>query len=91
MTPRSIAVILLSALLGAHAALAQTQGIGGDTTATTVVPSQAPLLAPAPADARSHADADARACLEFVSNAGVIRCAEKYRSHSPKTERQGKG
>jgi hypothetical protein len=27
-------------------------------------------------------DADARACLEFLTNIGVIRCAEKFR-HAP--------
>lgn len=32
--------------------------------------------------ARAHDDVDARACLEFVSNLGVIRCAEKFR-HAP--------
>jgi hypothetical protein len=41
--------------------------------------------------AGSHADADARACLEFVTNIGVIRCAEKYRAaHAAGTERPGK-
>ena len=43
--------------------------------------------APQPTDtaamaARAHDDIDARACLEFVSNIGVIRCAEKFR-HAP--------
>lgn len=33
--------------------------------------------------ARVHDDADARACLEFLTNAGVIRCAEKYRHARP--------
>jgi hypothetical protein len=39
----------------------------------------------------SHADADARACLEFVTNLGVIRCAEKYRAaRAADTGRPGK-
>lgn len=37
---------------------------------------------PAAMPARAHDDADARACLEFVSNVGVIRCAEKFRHAS---------
>lgn len=28
---------------------------------------------------RARTDADARECLEFVTNTGVIRCAERYR------------
>jgi hypothetical protein len=31
-------------------------------------------------DARAHDDGDARECLEFLTNTGVIRCAEKYRN-----------
>ena len=54
--------------------------------ATPVEP-RVPGVAPPPAQAadasggatRPHDDVDARACLEFVSNVGVIRCAEKYR------------
>lgn len=54
----------------------------------TPVDPRVPGVAPAtaqPADAsnratRPHDDVDARACLEFVSNVGVIRCAEKYRN-----------
>lgn len=91
MTPRSIALVLLSTLMAAHAAMAQTQGTGGDTAATTAVSSQAPAPVPALANTKARADADARACLEFVSNIGVIRCAEKYRSHGGAKERRDKG
>lgn len=43
---------------------------------TTAPPQPADALA---TTARLHHDVDARACLEFPTNIGVIRCAEKYR------------
>jgi hypothetical protein len=38
-------------------------------------------------DARTHDDADARECLEFLTNIGVIRCAEKYRGNASRPRR----
>jgi hypothetical protein len=40
------------------------------------------------ADAAARADADARACLDFVSNVGVIRCAEKFLPHRGAPKKQ---
>jgi len=66
-------------LLGSAAALAQPR-------ITPVEVREPGVAAPAPLQAEPHAppakahdDADARTCLEFLTNVGVIRCAEKYR------------
>ena len=60
---------------------------------TTVEP-RLPGVATAPSQpadasatpAREHHDVDARACLEFPDNVGVIRCAEKYRHGAQQPE-----
>jgi hypothetical protein len=39
---------------------------------------------PSVAARSTHEDADARACLEFLTNVGVIRCAEKFRHAAPR-------
>jgi hypothetical protein len=78
MKTTSVAVALLSVCLCTAPALAQ-QGTPAQAPAPAGVPSQPqPQRAPADAD-RARSDVDARACLEFVANPGVIRCAEKYR------------
>jgi hypothetical protein len=38
-------------------------------------------------DSRAHDDADARECLEFLTNIGVIRCAERYRNSAKRPPR----
>ena len=84
LTRNAIAMLVASTLALAHAALAQTPPpAGADAAATPAAaqPAAAPVLR---SDAKAHADADARACLDFVSNVGVIRCAEKYLPHPGK-------
>jgi hypothetical protein len=79
MRRKSAFVALLSLSFAAIVAFAQPS--------ITPVEVRQPGVAPAPttqgeehaAPAKSHDDADARACLEFLTNIGVIRCAEKYR------------
>lgn len=83
MKPRiASALVLLVIATGAGPAIAQGQ------PATAAAP---PVNAPAqsatepsrPAAANPHADdADARGCLDFVANIGVIRCAEKFRTQA---------
>jgi hypothetical protein len=80
----------LSMFAAASLALAQPASSAAGEPAVT--PSQAPAEGrPAADHAGLHADADARACLEFVTNIGVIRCAEKYRAaHAADAGRPGK-
>lgn len=89
MPARFAPTMLLSTLLIAYAAFAQTPSAGSDTATTTAAPSPAAAQPSIPLDTRARADADARTCLEFLSNVGVIRCAEKYRVHG-RTERRSK-
>ena len=87
LTRNATAMLVASTLALAHAAFAQTPPpAGADAAATPAAaqPAGAPVLH---SDAKSHADADARACLDFVSNVGVIRCAEKYLPHTGKRAR----
>ena len=56
---------------------AQTESAPPAATRPSAAPAASPTLRQ---DARAHDDADARECLEFLTNTGVIRCAEKYRS-----------
>lgn len=84
MIRNATAALVVSTLVCTQAALAQTAGAGpAATPAAPAQPAGAPMLQ---SDAKAHADADARACLDFVSNVGVIRCAEKYRPHRGKSE-----
>jgi len=66
------------------AAFAAAQSTSPPAPVESRAPGVAPTLmqatAPATVAARARDDVDARACLEFVSNVGVIRCAEKYRN-----------
>ena len=83
MTHRFIAAALIPMGLIASLAFAQTQApptAGREPVSES--PRQRAGAAPVLAQARPHADPDARACLDFVTNIGVIRCAEKYRGHS---------
>ena len=76
------ALVLLLLSTGADPAIAQSQPAGTGAS-TPPAPAQVAAEPSRPAEANPHADADARACLEFVSNVGVIRCAEKFRTHTP--------
>jgi len=71
---RTAAAAMIAAL--AHAvASAQTPGPAPEpAAAAATAPTKAPARAKAPGT-----PADARACLEFPTNAQVIACAEKYR------------
>ena len=82
------AALVASTLVYAYAALAQTPPAAGVDAATPAAAAAQPAGAPAlHSDAKARADADARACLDFVSNVGVIRCAEKYLPHQGKRAR----
>jgi hypothetical protein len=88
------AAISITAFLSmfAAASLALAQPASGAAGEPAVAAPQAPAeIRSAAEQARAHADADARACLEFVTNIGVIRCAEKYRAaHAGDTDRPAK-
>lgn len=73
------AAVLLSLSLAATLAFAQAQPTPIEPREPGVVPTVVQGGDRAAATARAHEDADARACLDFVTNIGVIRCAEKYR------------
>lgn len=80
---RRIAALAALATFSFAAALAQAQTPPPSTPVEPRMPGVAPPNAqaadPSGRATRPHDDADARACLEFLSNIGVIRCAEKYR------------
>lgn len=93
MIRKSAAVALLSSF-AVSMALAQTPGgrdmeVSVTTGATPPVPAQRQNEGAAGSDAKLPAGADARACLDFVTNIGVIRCAEKYRYRQARPTRQG--
>ncbi|MGE5105042.1 MAG: hypothetical protein ACM3NZ_09855 [Betaproteobacteria bacterium] len=82
MIRRLAAVALYSSWIVAAVSWAQTPTQAESAPAPATAPSAAgraalPMLRQ---DARAHDDADARECLEFLTNIGVIRCAEKYRN-----------
>ena len=84
MTTRWTATAVIALALIASVAFAQmrapaTQGREAASEASSHADA-APAMAQA--QARLHTDADARTCLEFLTNTGVIRCAERYRGHS---------
>lgn len=83
MTTRLAAAAFIPMCLAASLAFAQTQPPSAEGRERSGEPSQPRADAvPVLVQARSHADADARTCLDFVTNIGVMRCAEKYRQHS---------
>jgi hypothetical protein len=90
MTAAFSTIACLSMFTAASLALAQsTIAAAGDAPGAV---SQAADVRPEGEPSGAHADADARACLEFVTNSGVIRCAEKYRAaHAAGTAHPGKG
>ena len=79
--PRQVAAVAFATLLvAATLALAQS----APTPQLARQPGVEPTLvqgtaAAAPEGSRARADADARECLEYLTNTGVIRCAERYR------------
>jgi hypothetical protein len=81
MKSMNAAALLLSLSLVATLAFAQAQTTPIEPREPDAVPTivQGDRATAAP---RAREDADARACLDFVTNLGVIRCAEKYR-HPP--------
>ncbi|MGE5168796.1 MAG: hypothetical protein ACM3JC_00350 [Rudaea sp.] len=90
---RTFAAALIASLVAASTALAQAGAPAAAAPAAAAPVAATPAAsatsgAPAAAapvlrqDARAHDDADARECLEFLTNIGVIRCAEKYRSNA---------
>jgi hypothetical protein len=89
MTAALTTTAFLSMLAAASVALAQPASAPARAPGTAAPPAQADDQT-ATEHARSRADADARACLEFVTNIGVIRCAEKYRAaHAADADRGG--
>lgn len=81
MIRRLAAVALYSSCIVATVAWAQAPAQAESAPAPAARPSAAAAAAPTlRQDARAHDDADARECLEFLTNTGVIRCAEKYRN-----------
>ena len=90
MTTAFTTSAFLSMLAAASVALAQPAGAPARAPGTAAAPARAEDQM-ATEHARSRADADARACLEFVTNIGVIRCAEKYRAaHAANADRGGR-
>ena len=81
MRSMNAAAVALSLSLVATDAFAQAQTAPIEPREPGVVPTivQGDRASAAP---RAREDADARACLDFVTNIGVIRCAEKYRHPS---------
>jgi hypothetical protein len=81
--PLMLAFFAVFAASGSVAAQSLRTGAG---IAEGVAPSQRagepapPPEATALSAMREHLDADARACLDFVTNRGVMKCAEPYRS-----------
>ena len=67
-------------LLGSAAAFAQPRITPVEVREPGVAaPPPMQVVEGRPLPVKVHDDADARACLEFLTNNGVIRCAEKYR------------
>ena len=82
MAFKSAAAVVLSLCLAVPFAYAQTRPARADVRMSGGTLSQsAPGDALRSSDERSRADADARDCLDFLTNIGVIRCAEKYRAN----------
>ena len=79
--PRSTAAVaFLPLLLVTALAFGQAPAAPSPTRQPGVGPSLVQAGdAPARERGRSHPDADARECLEYLTNTGVIRCAETYR------------
>ena len=82
MIRRLAAVALYTSCIVATMAWAQAPAQAESAPAAAARPSGAAQAASPTLrqDARAHDDADARECLEFLTNTGVIRCAEKYRN-----------
>jgi len=87
MTRTSAAVALLPLCLAAALAFAQQATPPHSREPGLAGPQAQTGEAATSADAASHVDRDARACLDFVTNIGVIRCAEKYRNRSGRSSR----
>ena len=81
MIRRLAAVALYSSCIVAAVSWAQAPAQAESAPAAATRPSAAAAASPTlRQDARAHDDADARECLEFLTNIGVIGCAEKYRN-----------
>jgi hypothetical protein len=81
MIRRLAAVALYSTCIVATVAWAQAPAQAESAPAAATGASAPSAASPTlRQDARAHDDADARECLEFLTNTGVIRCAEKYRN-----------
>jgi hypothetical protein len=80
---RKSALSVLVLLAFAATALAQPRITPVEVRQPGVAPQPQSQPVDAAGPARAHDDADARACLEFLTNIGVIRCAEKYRYPHP--------
>jgi hypothetical protein len=74
--PAAVALLCLS--LAATLAFAQAQPTPIEPREPGIIPTLVQGDRAAPAQA-ARDEADARTCLDFVTNIGVIRCAEKYR------------
>ena len=87
MKRTSATAALLPLCIVAALAFAQSQAAPAHPQEPGLAPPAPTGVAAARNDGPPRADRDARACLDFVTNIGVIRCAEKYRhpsAHPPR-------
>jgi hypothetical protein len=79
MSQKLIATALFAIVAGSTTAMAQFPASNANSAASPAATSQVATEGSIRAARESAADADARRCLEFPTNAQVITCAEKYR------------
>jgi len=84
MKCRVITMLMLAMLAGSPDVFAQNPAPNAGAAAPVAAPPQQPARAPAEAARASASSADARNCLEFLTNLEVIKCAEKYLHRRPK-------
>jgi len=75
----AVAALVVSLSFAATLSLAQSPSTPGEPRVPGAATPSSEAFNTAATTVRAHDDVDARACLEFLTNAGVIRCAEKYR------------
>ena len=80
-----IATALLVVVAGLTTAMAQSPASSESGAASPTVTPQVAATGSIRSTRESGADADARLCLEFPTNAQVIMCAEKYRRDRRRT------
>lgn len=85
MQQPAIATALLVVVAGLTTAMAQSTAPSESSAASPTATPQVAAKGSMRSARESAADADARLCLEFPTNAQVITCAEKYRRDRRRT------